>query len=83
MNDPVAEFLAKGGKITKVPAGVAAYDIKDIYEAARNGGRAVAVAKREAEAAEYRAEKSREAYHDARAEGCSRAEAEGYADRYR
>jgi hypothetical protein len=52
MNDPVAEFLAKGGKITKVPAGVAAYDINDIYDAARNGGRAVAIAKREAEASD-------------------------------
>lgn len=61
MNDPVAEFLAKGGKITKVPAGVAAYDVNDIYAAARHGGRAVSIAKREA-------------YHDVRAEMCSRAD---------
>jgi hypothetical protein len=76
-----AEFAARGGQVTRVEVGARAIESdRAIYRAMREGGRVAADAVRESRDAEARAEARHGAYHAARADGWSQANALDYAE---
>lgn len=76
-----AAFAARGGKATVVASGTRAIESdRTIYAAMRNGTRATADAVRIDRDAESRDERRHEAFHAAKADGWSTANAYDYAD---
>ena len=72
MEEMIAEYQAKGGKVTRVDTGVRAIsNPRKIYDAARNGGRVAADDVESTRAAEDRAERESDAFRAAKYDGRS------------
>jgi hypothetical protein len=76
-----AQFAAKGGKVAVIESGVRAIESdRTIYAAMREGVRAVADSVAMDRDAESREERRHEAFHAARADGWTTANAHDYAE---
>ena len=81
VNETVEQFLARGGKVTRVETGVRAIaDDRSIYDAIRAGTRVAADSVMELRLSERRAERRAESYGAARLGGMSVADSLDSAD---
>jgi hypothetical protein len=81
VNETIEQFLARGGKITRVESGVSSIaDTSRIYAAMRSGERIAADSVEEARRAERRAEQVGERFQEALHSGWSRADAHDLAE---
>ena len=79
--DYMAEFLAKGGKVTQVATGVRAIESdKAIYAAMRDGGKVAADSEVIARESEAKAERRADAFRSAKYDGWTDSKAFDYAD---